>query len=231
MSLERLRSQARKFQLTIADGGPDLTCFDEQAWFMSAYYTFQRTLWGVFSPLTDDQKNRARDLVFRQLPHLENDSVQFKKAWSALLQRLITLSQQPNGSNGISLGHAQKLVSIILKYAYVADRLEKSDLPTSLRMMVQNCRKHLPVPLDNIVLKCLVVEKKLRFWRIHCTPKGSPWINEAEAEKDDGYWVRWSRLQNLNAYWDIQNKIREMADSSEHDPMGYELVELWSRSP
>lgn len=229
---EAIRGESKNKRGEATYKGPDIGLFDEQTWFTGAYYTFQRTLWGEFSPLTEDQKKRAQEVVFKQLPRLESDPAQFKKAWSALLQRLIALSNQPNGSHGISLGHAQKLVSIIVKYAYVAEQLDNPKLPKDLGMMVQSCRNVLPVPLDNIVLKRLKfgADEEFRFERIHCSQKGSPSIDQADDPQASRPWVRWSRLESLKAYWAIQTEIQMLAAKAGYDPIGYELVKLWSRS-
>ena len=52
----------------------------------------------------------------------------------------------------ISIGHGQKLVSILLKYAFVAAHSGSHGLPGEFSALVRSCPQKFPVPIDAIVL-------------------------------------------------------------------------------
>lgn len=195
--------------------------FDHDAWFTDAYFTIQRTLHHGYVPLSPTQKTKLRDLLFAKLPELK--ARDFDIQWENLLRSVIRLSGA-NGRGSLSFGHAQKIASIIVKYAYVAWALaDKKDfsLPQRWNEMIERCQARLPIPLDNIVLNKLMRLGVVKEGPVHRANKNLVLIRDSHA----GQPVRWSRLNDATSYWNIQSAVQARASG---DPMLFELP-LWRR--
>jgi hypothetical protein len=109
----------------------------QKQWFGGAYRTIQKTLHGRYAPMTDEHKKSCSDLIWRELPILTVD--RFDDAVGDIIDHI-------SDNFKVSVGHAQKLVSILAKYAFVVYQLNSSSLPEVWREFVRLNQCRLLVP-------------------------------------------------------------------------------------
>jgi len=164
-----------------------------------------------YSPLSDDQKKSCRMELFSRISGLvlSNSGEE--------LDKMIT---HFSSKYKISIGHSQKLISIIIKYAYVANHIKCDDVPKDVKEFVSNNICHLPIPVDTIVLDIL-----RRDFPDNVFP-----ISESgysRIQQTNGAWVTWSRLQDIKSYRTLQTEMGHIATSKQWTPMEFEMRSLW----
>lgn len=194
--------------------------WDEARWFRGAYSTVQRTLRGDFSPLTRPQKSSLTELLFGEIPRIAGRN--FDKRLKHLIERLV-----PEFS--ISIGHAQKLISILLKYAVVCHHCHPGSIPNAWTNLIEAHVGHLPVPIDAIVLYRLANLFPKQFGHV-CAgsgrdKRGRPtyWATVTSGAKSEA----WSRVSTIKTYWSLQERIRLLAASRGCTPLEFEMKNLW----
>jgi hypothetical protein len=194
--------------------------FDQQTWFLGAYSTIQRTLRNCFSPLTDLQKAECADFLFRQIVRLPG------KNFDSKLQKLIL---QTAKDFKVSIGHAQKLISILTKYAAACHGRPAGKVPEDWKALAQSEFERLPVPIDAIVLFQLKKHYPLKFKDVVAGTgrgkKGHPtyWAKVVMEDKSQA----WSRISDYDTYWSLQKRIRELAKDKKVAPLEFEMRHLW----
>ena len=185
--------------------------FNERKWFNGAYSTIQRTLHTDYSPLSDDQKISCLEELFShifQLPLCNSG------------QKLDAMITQFSSKYRISIGHSQKLISIIIKYAYVANHIECIGVPKDVKEFVSNNICHLPIPVDTIVLDILRRDFPDNVFPISKS-------GYSRIQQTDGKLVTWSRLQDIESYRILQTEMGHIATSKQWTPMEFEMRSLW----
>lgn len=184
--------------------------FKRPLWFAAAYSTMQRTLRGEFTPLLPEQKNRLEERLFSQLldgRRLSLDSIG---------REIGEISSE----YGISVGHAQKVVGMLSKYAYATAHVAPHELPANLLQFVEWNIDDLPVPIDNFVLEALFQKYRENFGDI--VKRGATY---KVLSGDDE--VPWSRLPSLSVWQSLQRRIQSLAVAQSQTPMEYEMRNLW----
>lgn len=194
--------------------------FDKRRWFRGAYSTIQRTLRDGFSPLSKEGKDACADMLFKEIPRLSG------KGFDANLQSLILKTA---AEFKVSIGHAQKLISILIKYAAACAVSSKGQLPEDWKSLVQSEAERLPLPIDAIVLFRLKTLYPDKFSDVlggsGTDKKGRP-----------TYWARvscdkasaaWSRISDYPTYWSLQKRVRDLASADRASPLEFEMRHLW----
>ena len=163
--------------------------FNKQQWFRGSYSTIQRTLRGSFSPLSETEKDACANLLFTEVPRISGENFDSK------LKALILKTAK---DFNVSIGHAQKLISILTKYAAACHRHPAAQMPKDWKSFAQSELGRLPVPIDAVVLHQLKAHYPKKFSDV-----------EAETGKDKKgrptYWARvviedgsqaWSRISD-----------------------------------
>jgi hypothetical protein len=198
----------------------DLLPWDKRRWFRGAYSTIQRTLRGGFSPLSTKQKCDCADLLSREIPALAGREFDLK---------LKSLVHRTADEFKLSVGHAQKLISILTKYATACHMHSSLSVPEGWRSLVDSNFDHLPVPVDAIVLF------QLRILYPNHFPDVLPFSGKDKNGRPT-HWakilsgntaVSWSRISDYNTYWSLQVRIRELAEANKVAPHEFEMRYLW----
>lgn len=200
-----------------------LSPFDKAHWFSGSYSTIQRTLRNGFSPLTDKQKTNCAKLLFCNIPALRVG--EFDK-------KLRDLVEQVAHDYCLSKGHAQKLVSILCKYAVAVHFAKLVDLPCDWQNLVSTHAERLPVPIDTIVLFSLKEKYPYDFKDVNAgrtlDNKKKRYIYYATIGKTSCCrGVAWSRLTDYDSYWSLQTRIRGLAKAEKLSPLEFEMRHLW----
>ena len=196
--------------------------FSEDEWFRGAYSTIQRTLHHGFAPLSDNDWKNCRNHLFLEIPKLSGEN------FDDALKKLIILTAQ---KFKISIGHSQKLISILTKYAVTYYHCSNGQLPDNWKALIDDHLEELPVPLDAIVLFYL------KYHYNHEFPDVSArlYLNK---NKEHSYSAKiflndlsqtWSRLSDFETYWSFQMRIRKLAQIEEISPLEFEMKYLWVR--
>jgi hypothetical protein len=194
--------------------------FNRQEWFRGAYSTIQRTLRGNFSPLIEEDKRKCAGLLFREIPLLSG------RDYDQKLKSLILKTAQ---DFKVSIGHSQKLISILTKYSAACHQHPKAQMPDDWKSLAQTEFGRLPVPIDAIVLYQLKARYAEKFNDVEAgtgrDKKGRP-----------SYWARvviedgsqaWSRISDYDTYWSLQERIRKLAKAKSVAPLEFEMRHLW----
>mgnify|MGYP006983099165 CR=1 FL=1 len=194
--------------------------FDRREWFRGAYSTIQRTLRNEFRPLSAEQKMQCVETIFSRIAALRAE--QFDADLQALLVELST-------EYAISLGHAQKLVSILIKYTFVCCEMREAHVPEPLRVFVQTNKARLPVPVDAIVLGALAIQFPKAFQDIVVKVTSAREVRRSYSAKiqQSSHWVSWSRLSEYRVYESVQVRVRELAVGAMLTPLEFEMRHLW----
>jgi hypothetical protein len=194
--------------------------FNKQQWFRGAYSTIQRTLRDGFSPLVEEDKKVCADLLFMQIPRLSGQH------FDANLQNLILKTAQ---DFNVSIGHAQKLISILTKYAAACHLHPGAQMPDDWKSFAQSEFGRLPVPIDAVVLHQLKAHYPKNFSDVKARTgkdkKGRPtyWARVVTKEGSQA----WSRISDYDTYWSLQERIRELAEAQNVAPLEFEMRHLW----
>lgn len=194
--------------------------FDRQEWFRGAYSTIQRTLRDNFSPLNEAKKSECANLLFQKIPRLSGQDFD---------QKLKSLIRETAKDFKVSIGHSQKLISILTKYAAACHRHSEAKMPKDWKSFAQSEFGRLPVPIDAVVLCQLKARYPQKFSDV-----------EAGTRKDKKdrptYWAKvgigkdsqaWSRISDYDTYWSLQERIRELAKDQKVAPLEFEMRHLW----
>lgn len=179
----------------------------QREWFNGAYSTIRMALWHA-QPMPLAQRDSCSEILWRELPAID-DPDNFD---SAVKRIILKISE----ANGITIGCAQKLVSILGKYAFVVYQLDPSCLPKEWCSFVKLNAKKLLVPIDNIVLFAL----RAQLQGVRIRGGEHMWITQP-----DGHNVTWSQIDSFECYWSLQQQIRTIADTV--IPLEYEMRNLW----
>jgi hypothetical protein len=217
-----LRQLAEDFIRQIYEGGCiSVIPFCQNCWFSGAYSTIRRTLHGEFDSLKGQTLSECRDALFEGIANLGTGEFD---------PRLRTLIETVASDFGISIGHGQKLVSILLKYAFAATVLDDPNTPKPIGNVVLHHRSNLPVPIDAGVLYQLKSRYKDQFGDVRgyrTQDADGEFGHTASIKLPDKRWVSWSRLDNYGIYWSLQTRIRKIAKSISMDPLEFEMRFLW----
>lgn len=198
----------------------DLLPFDRQEWFRGAYSTIQRTLRDNFSPLSEANKSKCADMLFQEIPRLSGQDFDQK------LKSLILKTAQ---DFNVSIGHSQKLISILTKYAVACHRNFEAQIPEDWKSFAQSEFGRLPVPIDAIVLFHLKAHYPKKFSDVEAgtgkDKKGRPtyWARVVIEEGSQA----WSRISDYDTYWSLQERIRGLAEAQNVAPLEFEMRHLW----
>lgn len=197
-----------------------LVPFDEQRWFRGAYSTIQRTLRDEFKPLTEDSKVSCASVLFKDIPKLKGNVFD---------QNLKDLILKTAKDFNVSIGHAQKLISVLTKYAAACHHHSDSQVPDDWKKLVQSKLGRFPVPVDAIVLYRL---------KQHYPDQFSDVIAGSGQDKKgrQTFWAKvvkngvsqtWSRISDYETYWSLQKRIRALAKANKVAPLEFEMRCLW----
>jgi hypothetical protein len=194
--------------------------FDKQHWFLGSYSTIQRTLRDGFSPLSIAEKDACADLLFSEVPRISE--VDFD---SKLKELVLRVAQDFK----VSIGHAQKLISILMKYAAACCGHADAHLPDDWKSFAQSESGRMPVPIDAIVLYKLSELHPQEFSDVEAgagkDKKGRPtyWAKVVTENKSQA----WSRITDYTTYWSLQTRIRRLAEAKNVVPLEFEMRHLW----
>lgn len=92
----------------------DLTRFDKDEWFKGAFSTIQRTIRGG---LSDIEKKKLRNLLFSSIENLKGfkSKTPNEEDYNKWFDNLILCIKK---EIGLSLGQAQKIINILMKYHF-----------------------------------------------------------------------------------------------------------------
>jgi hypothetical protein len=194
--------------------------FSEKRWFSGAYSTIQRTLSKGFKPLNSENREACRKQLFEGLKTLTPDN--FDEEMKSLIGAL-------SKNFKISVGHAQKLVSILLKYAFVTIQCDDKSVPDEIAKLVASSADRFPVPIDAIVLFQLkktdgVNSDGIRAYR---RPNEDGEFMHTASVRQGKSFVTWSRLTDYKTYWNLQERIRAVANENHMTPIEFEMRNLW----
>lgn len=207
-----------------------LVPFNEGRWFQGAYSTIQRTLRDGFDRLSDAQKDECSARLFKGIPMLGAQSFD-----QELRQLVLGLAEDFS----LSVGHSQKLVSILCKYSFAVHIGCSSQVPLRLGELVTQHEFEIPVPIDTIVLfglKSKYPEKfddimagrsldrkgRYNYWATIDQETGTL-TNDQGARTS----TAWSRLTDYDRYWSLQTRVRELANVEKLSPLEFEMRYLW----
>ncbi len=124
------------------------------------------------------------------------------------------------------------MAAILCKYAVVVYLCSPKDLPKKWINLVVSNIKHMPIPIDAIVLynlKCKcgddfedVIANK--YW----DKKKNNYNYNAKITQAKDEYVCWSRLTDYKTYWSLQERIKHISNKKKMSPIEYEMRELWS---
>jgi hypothetical protein len=216
-----LKALSNEFIRQIHEGSCiSLTPFCENCWFAGAYSTIRRTLHTDFEPLSAENLTACRELLFLKLKQLKPDD------FDAGIKELI---EAVADKFGLSIGHGQKLASILLKYAFAAAKSGGAGLPNELSRLVSSTSALFPVPIDAIVLFQLkktvgVNSDDIRAYR---RPNADGEFMHTAFVNQNGSWVTWSRMTDYSTYSSLQQRIRKVAELRAMTPLVFEMSSLW----
>jgi hypothetical protein len=188
-----------------------LVPFSIDRWFRGAYSTIQRTLKGPYEPISQNDKRRCANLLVN---NLTTPADEFDRRLEKLLSDLAK-------EFSISYGHAQKLVSIMGKYAFVVYYAQPACLPKEWKSLVEAHQSLLPVPIDTIVLRRLREEYSTGIDDLIRR-------NLTIVQSDERGAVSWSRLDDALVYWRLQKHIRGLSMTNHMIPLEFEMRFLWT---
>ncbi len=195
--------------------------FNQNSWFTGAYSTISRTLCGDYKPLSAHEKASCQSLLMKTLPGLIDCS------FDSALQDLI---KKVSSEYKLSIGHSQKLVGILSKYAFTVYRAYPDQLPENWRKFAEKNALILPVPIDAVVLYNLKKRWPKIFNDIKATKtlvkKNNQYSYFAKVSHGD-HPVTWSHITDLEVYSSLQNRIRKLAEKSKMLPLEFEMSCLW----
>lgn len=184
-------------------------------WFGGAYSTIKRTLRKVpsdsypYSTLSPDAQKACADNLWRAIPRIP--SMDFDAKMGELIKNI-------SARYALSVGHSQKLISILCKYAFASYNTDKTSLDIEWARFASENSESLLVPIDSIVLHNLFNEKKgLPIQRLT--------QNYYKIVAENKKAVAWSRLTDINTYWLLQHAIRDLA--KDVTPLEFEMRNWW----
>ena len=195
--------------------------FDENSWFRGAYSTISRTLHGAYNPLDVKGRFLCQAFLMQTLPGLVGCN--FDLELKALLTKI-------SSDCRISIGHSQKLVGIVSKYAFTVSRVYPKDLPNNWKQYVDKNASLLPVPIDAIVLFNLKNKWPKYFEDIKATRTLNATTNQYNYSAyvlQENCHVTWSRITDFDIYSSLQSRIRELACESNIATLEFEVSNLW----
>ena len=178
-------------------------------WFRGAYSTIQRVLRNGFVPLNDDQKEICSQFLWAELPRLH--PANFDAGARDIMENIRT-------DYGLSIGHAQKLISIFCKYAFVVYHIDTTALTKDWREFIQSTQRQLLVPLDSEVLFALAGQ--LENVEVRSRTQRTVWVIQPGGKR-----VPWSRIDDSACFWSLQQHIRVI--SAPAIPLEFEMRNLW----
>jgi hypothetical protein len=197
-----------------------LTPFCEQEWFRGAYSTIQMPFHG--NSLDCKDKKECAKVLTKSLLSLKKKT--FDKEVSSLITKL-------SNRFHISIGEAQKIVSIFCKYAFCVFHTEPEELPEKWVSFVKRHQNNFLVPIDTIVLFSLKNKKDFKGFIKAWRSKKQNGCNSYSAYiMVCGVKTPWSKLSCLGTYWCIQKQIRRLAKIRKMRPLKYEMHDLWRAS-
>jgi hypothetical protein len=217
---------AREYPQTVA-----LNPFDQAHWFAGAYRTIQRGVpEGTFA---EAAKIGCSNLIFGRLPFLA--PVTFDVGMETLIAEVAA-------TYPLTIGQAQKLVNILLKYhaclffsqldpgwnlahPWVAAIHERQHVPIDSIVLVGLCRLD-PEGCAQFVTassRFAYSRASMRFVWTHCA-----YIYDPPSEDGKGPKAPWSGLAGYAAYFRLQALIRELAAAKGVSPLLFEMRFLWA---
>ncbi|GEM_PF-1259778 len=196
--------------------------FNKHNWFIKAYSTIQRTLCDGISPLSIEQKEQCKNMLFTAIPAIGITNFD---------QNLKSLILNTSNNFSLTIGQAQKLVSILCKYAFTYHLSAPSTLPPEWSNLVKNSGSQIPVPIDTIVLFFLNKNFPQNFKDVNAyrtfNKKTNKYIYQATVNKRLSGETTWSRLMEYEVYWSLQIRIRDLAQKKNISPLEFEMRHLW----
>ena len=187
-------------------------------WFRGAWSTVQRTT--RLSPNKNeslaDQKEQMRRLLTNFMTGKRRPS-DFDRDWATLLTELMSVSK----SRPLTLGMAQKLASVFVKYGYCVHHGIGKNIGLGAKML-ETCEGVLFVPIDRVAIGKLRTIAPCSFM---ASKLGGESLQQA-----DGRWVRWSSLQCWSTYMRFQEICRIEASKLRQSPLEFEMRNLWQIS-
>lgn len=208
-----------------------LNTFDEEHWFRSAYGTFSRTL---LNALAEGEKNQLRRRIFAAFRGF-ND-VQLDRFDARIEDLILTTANDFT----LTIGQSQKLINILLKYHACLYYSHLTVRWNEDHGWIGRLSGKFHVPIDSIVLfrlcevapdECAGLVRATAVFR-----EGEPqWtfngkVCHTRANGNRGAWFPWSKIEDYQAYFKLQNIIRGLADIQEISPLLYEMRYLWKTS-
>jgi hypothetical protein len=202
--------------IALFKGRVRLIPFEPQAWFRCVYFSIQRTVTGGLPQDSYEQLRHALFDAIYALPEQPQTAEAFEE-WIA------STIQKHAEQYGISIGQAQKLINLLLKYYYC---YYHADIDPSWNAQHQFIVQYSPffhIPLDNYVL----VSLKLKYAcpAIHINRSHT----YATLRVGDEL-VSWSRLEDLPTYVQMQGFVQEMMGNHLHafdSALHFEMAELY----
>lgn len=209
----------------------NLNPFDETQWFAGAYRTLQRGVpAGNFSEV---EKLACSKRIFGQLPLLVPAT--FDVGMQALITEVAT-------TYPVTMGQAQKLVNILLKYhaCLYYSQLDRRWNAANPWVPAIHDRQH--VPIDSIVLLglcrhdpkgCAQFVTASSRYAYSKTLKHFEWAYNAYvydplSQDGTGPKTPWSGITSYAVYFHLQTLIRHLAAAKGVSPLLYEMRFLWA---
>lgn len=195
--------------------------FCESEWVRGTYSTIQTPFRG--NPLDSKGKKECAEVLTKGLLSLKKRT--FDKEVSSLITKL-------SESFDISIGQAQKIVSIFCKYAFCVLHANPEELPEKWVSLVKKHQDNFLVPIDTIVLFRLRNKKGFKgFIKARRSKKSNGCYYSYSAYiMVCGVKTPWSKLSCIGTYWCIQKQIRRLAEIENMQPLKYEMRYLWPAS-
>jgi len=189
--------------------------YDQPRWFRRCYSSVQRTVHGgLRRSVRRELRSRLFDGVAR-LEGLQAEQEGFERWHRALLDEVQACS-------GLSLGQAQKLINLLLKYHYAYFHADIDQEWAEQHQFIEAFSPFFHVPIDVYVLVSL--KRKYGYPLVGLNASAT----YATLRVGDRH-VAWSRLTERVPYEHVQAFIQDLAaDRSTYvSPLHFEMRELW----
>lgn len=211
----------------------NLIPFDRDVWFRAAYSTISRGVpQGQFQTAA---KRACCDLIFNRIPQLRPAHL------DADMQVLIILLAE---MFPLSIGQAQKLVNIVLKYYACVYYSGRDPAWSAANQWVAALTHRQHVPIDSIVLYNLCRNAPAACNGFVWTRASfaysqqaesfiwstSAYIYEPDYDGNDTPRFAWSKIRTYAPYFRLQTIIRALAAEKNATPVLYEMQYLWTQA-
>jgi len=197
--------------------------FSESEWFRGAYSTIQRTLHDGYIPLESQQKEACQRYVNMGLLALRAHDFD-----CGLKQLILGIAKNYH----LSIGHSQKLVSILSKYAFCVYYADRNCIPKDWSKFIESCETKLPVPVDAFVLHALQHKFTAEFPDVKSYQSKNSKTGKSSTSayvRVGTQWIPWSRLDDYDVYWSLQTRIRKLTERFIIDTsIEFEMRWLWT---